>query len=427
MTFEQFSFHRNIVESIKEATYTNPTEIQEKAIPIILEGEDLVGCAQTGTGKTAAFAIPILNYLIPIVGSIKKRKYIRTVVLAPTRELALQIEESFNKYGKYTNCTTLTIYGGVPQTTQVEKLKEGIDILIATPGRFLDLNKQGVIDINHLHHLVIDEADLMLDMGFINDVRKITKIAPQNRQTLLFSATMPIEIREIAEEFLKKPKYVEVKSTINNSQNIVQSIYFVEKTDKKQLLVRVIKQEKLVNTIIFVRTKQGAENLVEFLQKNQLNCDALHGDKSQNARQKVLENFKNKTIDFLIATDVASRGIDIDQLPVVINYDLPNIPETYIHRIGRTGRAGHSGIAISFCGKDEEIYWKDIIRLLKNKVTTVDNHPFPWKSSNNNGKKRNPSSNNQVATSVSSNSSKQRSGKKSRKSDNSKKNKKRWY
>ncbi|QYS89240.1 DEAD/DEAH box helicase [Flavobacterium columnare] len=427
MTFEQFSFHRNIVESIKEATYTNPTEIQEKAIPIILEGEDLVGCAQTGTGKTAAFAIPILNYLIPIVGSIKKRKYIRTVVLAPTRELALQIEESFNKYGKYTNCTTLTIYGGVPQTTQVEKLKEGIDILIATPGRFLDLNKQGVIDINHLHHLVIDEADLMLDMGFINDVRKITKIAPQNRQTLLFSATMPIEIREIAEEFLKKPKYVEVKSTINNSQNIVQSIYFVEKTDKKQLLVRVIKQEKLVNTIIFVRTKQGAENLVEFLQKNQLNCDALHGDKSQNARQKVLENFKNKTIDFLIATDVASRGIDIDQLPVVINYDLPNIPETYIHRIGRTGRAGHSGIAISFCGKDEEIYWKDIIRLLKNKVTTVDNHPFPWKSSNNNGKKRNPSSNNQIATSVSSNSSKQRSGKKSRKSDNSKKNKKRWY
>ncbi|OWP84379.1 RNA helicase [Flavobacterium davisii] len=427
MTFEQFSFHRNIVESIKEATYTNPTEIQEKAIPIILEGEDLVGCAQTGTGKTAAFAIPILNYLIPIVGSIKKRKYIRTVVLAPTRELALQIEESFNKYGKYTNCTTLTIYGGVPQTTQVEKLKEGIDILIATPGRFLDLNKQGVIDINHLHHLVIDEADLMLDMGFINDVRKITKIAPQNRQTLLFSATMPIEIREIAEEFLKKSKYVEVKSTINNSQNIVQSIYFVEKTDKKQLLVRVIKQEKLVNTIIFVRTKQGAENLVEFLQKNQLNCDALHGDKSQNARQKVLENFKNKTIDFLIATDVASRGIDIDQLPVVINYDLPNIPETYIHRIGRTGRAGHSGIAISFCGKDEEIYWKDIIRLLKNKVTTVDNHPFPWKSSNNNGKKRNPSSNNQMATSVSSNSSKQRSGKKSRKSDNSKKNKKRWY
>ncbi|AEW86166.1 ATP-dependent helicase [Flavobacterium columnare] len=421
MTFEPFRFHRNIVESIKEANYTKPTEIQEKTIPIVLEGEDLVGCAQTGTGKTAAFAIPILNYLIPIVGSVKKKKYIRTVVLAPTRELALQIEESFNKYGKYTNCTTLTIYGGVPQATQVEKLKEGIDILIATPGRFLDLNKQGVIDINHLHHLVIDEADLMLDMGFINDVRKITKIAPQNRQTLLFSATMPIEIREIAEEFLKKPKYVEVKSTFNNSQNIIQSVYFVEKSEKKQLLLRVIKQEKLGNTIIFVRTKQGAENLAEFLRKNQLNCDALHGDKSQNARQKVLEDFKNKTIDFLIATDVASRGIDIDQLPVVINYDLPNIPETYIHRIGRTGRAGHSGIAISFCGKDEELYWKDIVRLLKNKVTIVEDHPFPWKS-NSTVKKRTQSS-----QTINGTSPKQKNLKKSRKSDNSKKNKKRWY
>ncbi|MEB3800690.1 DEAD/DEAH box helicase [Flavobacterium columnare] len=421
MTFEPFRFHRNIVESIKEANYTKPTEIQEKTIPIVLEGEDLVGCAQTGTGKTAAFAIPILNYLIPIVGSVKKKKYIRTVVLAPTRELALQIEESFNKYGKYTNCTTLTIYGGVPQATQVEKLKEGIDILIATPGRFLDLNKQGVIDINHLHHLVIDEADLMLDMGFINDVRKITKIAPQNRQTLLFSATMPIEIREIAEEFLKKPKYVEVKSTFNNSQNIIQSVYFVEKSEKKQLLLRVIKQEKLGNTIIFVRTKQGAENLAEFLRKNQLNCDALHGDKSQNARQKVLEDFKNKTIDFLIATDVASRGIDIDQLPVVINYDLANIPETYIHRIGRTGRAGHSGIAISFCGKDEELYWKDIVRLLKNKVTIVEDHPFPWKS-NSTVKKRTQSS-----QTINGTSPKQKNLKKSRKSDNSKKNKKRWY
>ncbi|WP_423740238.1 DEAD/DEAH box helicase [Flavobacterium columnare] len=421
MTFEPFRFHRNIVESIKEANYTKPTEIQEKTIPIVLEGEDLVGCAQTGTGKTAAFAIPILNYLIPIVGSVKKKKYIRTVVLAPTRELALQIEESFNKYGKYTNCTTLTIYGGVPQATQVEKLKEGIDILIATPGRFLDLNKQGVIDINHLHHLVIDEADLMLDMGFINDVRKITKIAPQNRQTLLFSATMPIEIREIAEEFLKKPKYVEVKSTFNNSQNIIQSVYFVEKSEKKQLLLRVIKQEKLGNTIIFVRTKQGAENLAEFLRKNQLNCDALHGDKSQNARQKVLEDLKNKTIDFLIATDVASRGIDIDQLPVVINYDLPNIPETYIHRIGRTGRAGHSGIAISFCGKDEELYWKDIVRLLKNKVTIVEDHPFPWKS-NSTVKKRTQSS-----QTINGTSPKQKNLKKSRKSDNSKKNKKRWY
>ena len=424
MTFEELALHRNLNEAIKEAEYNKPTEIQEKAIPTIMEGIDLVGCAQTGTGKTAAFAIPILNYLIPIVGSMKKRKHIRTLILAPTRELALQIEESFNKYGKYTNCTTLTVYGGVSQNFQVDKLKEGVDILIATPGRFLDLNKQGVIDINHVHHLIIDEADLMLDMGFINDVRKITKIAPQNRQTLLFSATMPIEIREIAEEFLKKPKYVEVKSTVSNSQNISQSVYFVEKTEKKQLLLHTIKSLDLKDTIIFVRTKQGADNIVEFLRKHQLNCDALHGDKTQSTRQKVLETFKNKEIDFLIATDVASRGIDIDQLPVVINYDLPNIPETYIHRIGRTGRAGHSGIAISFCGKDEEVYWKEITRLLKSKVKTIEDHPFPWKTTvrkkNTNTSSSKPSQNGSPKTN-------NRSGKNSRKSENSKKNKKRWY
>lgn len=425
MTFEELSLHRNIAQAIKEAEYTQPTEIQQKTIPIILEGEDLVGCAQTGTGKTAAFAIPILNYLIPIVGSMKKRKQIRTLVLAPTRELALQIEESFNNYGKYTNCSTLTVYGGVSQNTQVDKLKEGVDILIATPGRFLDLNKQGFIDINHLHHLVIDEADLMLDMGFINDVRKITKLASPNRQTLLFSATMPIEVREIADEFLKKPKYVEVKSTITNSQNINQSIYFVEKTDKKQLLLHIIKDLELKDAIIFVRTKQGAENVVEFLSKHRINSNALHGDKSQSARQKVLEDFKNKAIDFLIATDVASRGIDIDQLPIVINYDLPNIPETYIHRIGRTGRAGNQGTAISFCGKDEEVYWKEITKLLKSKVKTIDSHPFPWKSTT-------ASKNNKTAGSkpnLSSNTKpKNRSGKNnSRKSENSKKNKRRWY
>ena len=421
MTFEDFSLHRNIVEAINEAQYSQPTEIQEKVIPLVSEGVDLVGCAQTGTGKTAAFAIPILNYLIPIVGSMKKRKYIRTLILAPTRELALQIEESFNNYGKYTNCTTLTVYGGVSQNQQVDKLKEGIDILIATPGRFLDLNKQGFIDITHLHHLVIDEADLMLDMGFINDVRKITKIAASNRQTLLFSATMPIEIREIAEEFLNKPKYVEVKTTFTNSQNIDQTIYFVEKTEKKQLLLRILKEQELKDTIIFVRTKQGADNVEEFLKKHHFNASALHGDKSQSTRQKVLETFKNKEIDFLIATDVASRGIDIDALPVVINYDLPNIPETYIHRIGRTGRAGNSGIAISFCGKDEEGYWKDIIRLLKSKVKIVDDHPFPWKSTTT----KKPKFKTESTTPTSKPSNKNH--KKSRKSDQSKKNKKRWY
>lgn len=424
MTFEDFSLHRNITQAIKEAEYTQPTEIQQKAIPIITEGQDLVGCAQTGTGKTAAFAIPILNYLIPIVGSMKKRKYIRTIVLAPTRELALQIEESFTVYGKYTNCTTLTVYGGVSQNEQVNKLKEGIDILVATPGRFLDLHKQGFIDINHIHHLVIDEADLMLDMGFINDVRKITKLASQNRQTLLFSATMPIEVRAIADEFLKNPKYVEVKSTISNSQNIEQSIYFVEKSEKKQLLLHTIKNLELKEAIIFVRTKQGAENVVEFLTKHNINTNALHGDKSQSARQKVLEDFKNKEVNFLVATDVASRGIDIDQLPVVINFDLPNISETYIHRIGRTGRAGNSGIAISFCGKDEEVYWKEIVKLLKSKVKTIDNHPFPWKSNSSQRSKKQTTSNSNTSKKQNNN----RSGKNnSRKSENSKKNKRRWY
>lgn len=424
MVFDEQALHRSVIEAIKEAAYAKPTEIQEKAIPLILEGRDLVGCAQTGTGKTAAFAIPILNYLIPIVGSMKKRKLIRTLVLAPTRELALQIEESFNKYGKFTNCVTLTVYGGVAQNSQVDKLKEGVDILIATPGRFLDLNKQGYIDSNHLHHLVIDEADLMLDMGFINDVRKITKIAPKNRQTLLFSATMPIEVREIAEEFLNKPQYVEVKSTITTQQNITQSVYFVEKAEKKQLLLLVLKELNLSDTIVFVRTKQGAENVVGFLKKHQFNCDALHGDKSQSARQRVLDSFKNKEIDILVATDVASRGIDIDQLPVVINYDLPNIPETYIHRIGRTGRAGRSGIALSFCGRDEEVYWKEIIKIIKSKVKINDNHPFPWKNRN---VKKTTKENQSFTSTKGSPKSNNRSGKKSRKSDNSKKNKRRWY
>lgn len=423
MTFDKFSFHRNILEAIKEAEYTEPTEIQQKAFPIILEGEDLVGCAQTGTGKTAAFAIPILHYLIPIVGSIKKRKYIRTIVLAPTRELALQIEESFNTYGKYTNCETLTVYGGVSQNNQVDKLKKGIDILIATPGRFLDLHKQGFIDINHIHHLVIDEADLMLDMGFINDVRKITKLASSNRQTLLFSATMPIEIREIADEFLKKPKYIEVKSSFINSQNIEQSVYFVEKSEKKQLLLQVLKNLNLEEAIIFVRTKHGADNLNEFLGKHNYNANALHGDKSQSARQQILDDFKNKKIRFLIATDVASRGIDIEQLPVVINYDLSNIPETYIHRIGRTGRAGNSGIAISFCGKDEEVYWKEIVKILKSKVKVITEHPFQWK---NNASKQNTKTV-QSKQSSSTTKNKNQSKSKSRKSDNSKKNKRRWY
>ncbi len=415
MLFEDLSLSKSIQRAVFEEGYTSPTPIQEQAIPIILAGQDLVGCAQTGTGKTAAFAIPIIHNLHRIVGSSKKEKVIRTLVVTPTRELAVQIGESFDTYGKYTNLRQLTLFGGVSQVPQVDQLKKGVDILIATPGRLLDLHKQGYINLDHLHHLVLDEADQMLDMGFINDVKKIVKLTPNNRQTLLFSATMPIAIRELAEMFLTDPATVQVSPVSSTIDTVDQRIYFVDKSDKRQLLYHIIRNEKLSNILVFSRTKHGADNVVKALRKQGLSAEAIHGDKSQNARQRVLDSFKNKETDILVATDIAARGIDIELLPFVINFDLPNIPETYVHRIGRTGRAGNGGIAISFCGKDEEGYWKDIIKLTKAKVTTIDEHPYPWK--NNAGEPIKPESNSN------------RSGEKhkSRKSDNSKKNKKRWY
>ncbi|MEO8517379.1 MAG: DEAD/DEAH box helicase [Flavobacterium sp.] len=415
MLFEDLSLSKSIQRAVFEEGYTNPTPIQEQAIPIILAGQDLIGCAQTGTGKTAAFAIPIIHNLHRIVGSSKKEKVIRTLVVTPTRELAIQIGESFDTYGKYTNLKQLTVFGGVSQVPQVDQLKKGIDILIATPGRLLDLHKQGYIDLNHLHHLVLDEADQMLDMGFINDVKKIVKLTPNNRQTLLFSATMPIAIRELAEMFLTDPATVQVSPVSSTIDTVDQRIYFVDKADKRQLLYHVIRNEKLSNILVFSRTKHGADNVVKALRKQGLSAEAIHGDKSQNARQRALDSFKNKETDILVATDIAARGIDIEQLPFVINFDLPNIPETYVHRIGRTGRAGNGGVAISFCGKDEEGYWKDIIKLTKAKVTTIDEHPYPWK--NNAGEPIKPESN----------SNRSGGAHKSRKSDNAKKNKKRWY
>ena len=413
MLFEDLSLSKSIQRAVFEEGYTNPTPIQEQAIPIIISGKDLIGCAQTGTGKTAAFAIPIIHQLHRIVGSSKKEKLIRTLVVTPTRELAVQIGESFDTYGKYTNLKQLTIFGGVSQNAQVEQLKKGVDILIATPGRLLDLNKQGFLDLNHIHHLVLDEADQMLDMGFINDVKKIVKLTPNNRQTLLFSATMPIAIRELAEMFLTDPATIQVSPVSSTIDTVEQRLYYVDKADKRQLLYHIIKEEKLSNILVFSRTKHGADNVAKALKKQGLNAEAIHGDKSQNARQRVLDAFKNKECDILVATDIAARGIDIELLPFVINFDLPNIPETYVHRIGRTGRAGNGGIAISFCGKDEEGYWKDIIKLTKAKVTTIDEHPYPWK----------------LTSSATPEKSSNRSdgAHKSRKSDQSKKNKKRWY
>ncbi|MBP6073553.1 MAG: DEAD/DEAH box helicase [Flavobacterium sp.] len=419
MTFNDLKLYNNIQQALEEEGYSNPTPIQEQAIPEILLGQDLVACAQTGTGKTGAFAIPILNLIHRIVGSAKKAKHIRTLVVTPTRELAIQIDESFKTYGKYTNVKSLVIFGGVNQVPQVNELKNGIDVLIATPGRLLDLHKQGFIDLNHMHHLVLDEADQMLDMGFINDVKKIIKLTPDNRQTLLFSATMPLAIRELADTFLTKPKYISVTPISSTAENVSQKVYFVNKDDKRLLLKQLIIQESLSNALVFTRTKHGADNIVKVLKKASIKAEAIHGDKSQNARQRVLEQFKNKEIDILVATDIAARGIDIEQLPFVINFDIPNISETYVHRIGRTGRAGNSGLAISFCGKDEKPYWQDIEKLIRMKVKVVTDHPFTWKDEEVNPDAK-PDLRNKDKNKMNPNSN-------SRKSEASKKNKKRWY
>ena len=416
MLFEDLSLSKSIQKAVHEEGYTHPTPIQEQSIPIVLSGRDLIGCAQTGTGKTAAFAIPIIHQLHRIVGSSKKAKEIRALIVTPTRELAVQIGQNFDTYAKYTNLTQITLFGGVSQVPQVDTLKKGVDVVIATPGRLLDLHKQGFINFDHLHTLVLDEADQMLDMGFINDVKKIVKLTPKNRQTLLFSATMPIAIRELAEMFLTDPAKVEVSPVSSTAEKIEQHIYFVEKTEKRNLLYHLIKNENLSDVLVFSRTKHGADNVVKALRKNNIAAEAIHGDKSQNTRQRVLEAFKNKEVGVLVATDIAARGIDIDQLPFVINFDLPNIPETYVHRIGRTGRAGNGGMAISFCSKDEEPYWKDIQKLIKVDVKTISDHPYPWHSGSPDAIAEKPK-----------NSNRSGGAHKSRKSSASKQNKKRWY
>jgi len=427
MKFEDLKLLKNIHTALIEEGYESPTPIQEQAIPIIMEGTDLVGCAQTGTGKTAAFALPILHNLHRIVGSATKVKYIRALVITPTRELALQIGESFDVYGKYTNIRQLTIFGGVNQVAQTDQLRKGVDILIATPGRLLDLHKQGFIKFDHLHTLVLDEADQMLDMGFINDVKKIIKLTPDNRQTLLFSATMPVAIRELADTFLTKPKYVSVAPISSTAEKVKQEVYFVDKGDKRKLLYHLIRNENLNNVLVFTRTKHGADNVVKALKKNGVESGAIHGDKSQNSRQRVLEAFKNKEIPVLVATDIAARGIDIESLPYVINFDLPNIPETYVHRIGRTGRAGNSGLAISFCAKDEKPYLKDIEKLIRMPIKVIEGHPYPYGMGEDavvEGQK--PDLRNKPKTN-SGGAGGQKKTNNSRKSEASKQNKKRWY
>ena len=374
--FKSLKIIEPILEAIQQEGYNTPTPIQAKSIPIVLRGTDLLGCAQTGTGKTAAFAIPILQLLSANKAYGKKRK-IRSLIVTPTRELAIQIEESFKAYGRHTGLNSTVIFGGVNQNRQTAALRSGIDILIATPGRLLDLINQGYITLNFVEIFVLDEADRMLDMGFIHDVKKMLKELPKKRQSLFFSATMPSEIVKLASTILYKPSHVSVTPVSSTVDIIKQSIYFVDKGNKNALLVEILKDQTIKTVLVFTRTKYGADKVVRMLQKKKIKAEAIHGDKSQNARQRALKNFKEQTTRVLVATDIAARGIDIDELEYVINYEIPNIAETYVHRIGRTGRAGAKGTALSLCDAVEKEYLKEIEKLISKKISVINDHPFP--------------------------------------------------
>ncbi|MFZ9613147.1 MAG: DEAD/DEAH box helicase [Crocinitomicaceae bacterium] len=375
MKFNELNLLEPILNALTKQGYTEPTPIQQQAIPYVLEGRDVMGCAQTGTGKTAAFAIPIIQR-IHASKQVDNSNKIRALIVTPTRELAIQIEESFKNYGSELKLRYTVIFGGVNQTQQVNRLKNGVDVLIATPGRLLDLQQQGFIKLGNLEIFVLDEADRMLDMGFIHDVKKIIKLIPAKRQTLFFSATMPKEITSLANSILTDPVKVEVNPISSTAEMIEQALYYVDTPAKKDLLVHVLKETTAPSVLVFSRTKHGADKIVKLLAKNKVTAEAIHGNKSQNARQRALSNFKDKTSRVLVATDIAARGIDIDELSFVINYDIPNIPETYVHRIGRTGRAGASGIAVSFCDKEERKYIRDIQKLISLEIPVVNNHPF---------------------------------------------------
>lgn len=376
MSFQNLELIEPILKALAAEGYTTPTPIQQQAIPLVLERKDLLGCAQTGTGKTAAFAIPILQILHQQKAD-RQRPYIKTLILTPTRELAIQIDESFAAYGRFTNIKHTVIFGGVSQFNQVNSLRRGVDVLIATPGRLLDLMNQGFIDLRQLEIFVLDEADRMLDMGFIHDVKKVIGKLPVKRQTLFFSATMPAEIQKLANMLLTQPSKVEVTPPSSTVEKIEQSLYFTNKTDKQKLLLHLLDERNIPNALVFTRTKHGADKVVKFLSRAQIKSAAIHGNKSQNARQNALNDFKSGNIQVLVATDIAARGIDIDELSHVFNFDLPNVPETYVHRIGRTGRAGHSGIAISFCDAEEKSELRDIVKLVAKPIPVVEEHPFP--------------------------------------------------
>ncbi|WP_274654850.1 DEAD/DEAH box helicase [Paenibacillus humicola] len=379
MTFKELNLIPPILKALDKENYTSPTPIQEQAIPAVLSGRDLLGCAQTGTGKTAAFALPIIQLLTAQQRQAPRR--IRSLILTPTRELAIQIWENMKAYSRFTELRCVSIVGGVSQKAQEQSLAQGTDVLIATPGRLMDLVNQKLVDLQHVQILVLDEADRMLDMGFIHEVKRIIAKLPVKRQTLFFSATMPPEISSLVSSLLVNPVKVEITPAATTVDRIEQSVYFVDKENKQRLLGHLLQDASIESALVFTRTKHGADRVARGLTRMNISAQAIHGDKSQNARQAALNNFKSGATRVLVATDIAARGIDIDELSHVINFNLPNIPETYVHRIGRTGRAGHSGVAVSFCESEELPYLKDIEKVTRKKVPVVQHHPYPMAAS----------------------------------------------
>ncbi len=376
MTFKELGIAEPILKALAAEGYTHPTPIQEQSIPILLKGKDLLGVAQTGTGKTAAFGIPILHHLYEGISLSQTKRKVKALVVTPTRELAIQIGESFTAYGKHTGLRNTVIFGGVKQGKQVNALKGGVDILIATPGRLLDLMDQGFISFRDLEHVVLDEADQMLDMGFIHDIKKIIAKLPSKRQSLFFSATMPKDIVELSRKMLGDFERVTIKPEQATAEKVEQGVYFVSKGNKPKLLVHLLEQQPKDSVLVFSRTKHGANKIVKKLDQAGIRSAAIHGNKSQTARQKALGDFKDGKLKVLVATDIAARGIDVEELSLVVNYDLPNVSETYVHRIGRTGRASASGTALSFCDKEERPYLRDIEKLIKQEVPRMPEHQF---------------------------------------------------
>lgn len=413
MSFKDLQLNKPILKAIAESGYQNPTLIQERTIPLVLDKKDVIASAQTGTGKTAAFALPILQLLFDRQDEAQKSKKIRALIISPTRELAIQTAQSFKKYSTYTNLKTMVIFGGASIDPQIDLLKKGVDIVIATPGRLLDLHKQEEIHLDHIEILVLDEADLMLDMGFIDDVSKIERLCPDNKQTLLFSATMPFKVEQLANSILKSPERIEVSPTSSVAANVSQVLYYVPKQHKIELCLHLLRHTIKGNILIFRRTKFGVEKLEQTLVKNGFKVESFHGDKTQSDRQAALGKFKHGEANILIATDVAARGIDINELDAVVNFDIPNVPETYVHRIGRTGRAKHFGHSYSFCSADEKAYIRNIQQLINLQIPIEEDHPYPL----------DPNAKPIIHTSKKTGSK----HKKGRKGQGSKSKKKRWY